>query len=45
MKRWLVNACQQAGFNMVVADAVKLSVKRFGKKTDRHDARELARRL
>lgn len=45
LNRWLVNACQQAGFDMVVADAVKLSVKRFGKKTDRHDARELARRL
>jgi transposase len=45
LNRWLVNACQQAGFNMVVADAVKLSVKRLGKKTDRHDARELARRL
>lgn len=45
LDRWLVNACQQAGFNIVVADAVKLSVKRFGKKTERHDARELARRL
>jgi transposase len=45
LNRWLVNACQQAGFNVVVADAVKLSVKRFGKKTDRQDARELARRL
>jgi len=45
LNRWLVNACQHAGFNMVVADAVKLSVKRLGKKTDRHDARELARRL
>ena len=45
LKRGLVNACQQAGFNIVVADAVKLSVKRFGKKTDRHDARALARRL
>ena len=45
LNRWLVNACQQAGFNLVVADPVKLSVKRLGKKTDRHDARELARRL
>src|SRR5215467_9018983 len=45
VNRWLVNACQHAGFNIVVAEAVKLRVKRFGKKTDRHDARELARRL
>jgi len=45
LNRWLVNACQQAGVNIVVADAVKLSGKRFGKKTDRHEARELARRL
>src|SRR5690242_18688433 len=45
LNRGLVKACQQAGFNIVVADAVKLRVKRLGKKTDRHDARELARRL
>jgi len=45
LNRWFVNACQQAGFSILVADAAKLSVKRFGKKTDRHDARELARRL
>jgi transposase len=45
LNRWFVNACQQAGLNILVADAAKLSMKRFGKKTDRHDARELARRL
>jgi transposase len=45
LNRWFVNACQQAGLDILVADAAKLSVKRFGKKTDRHDARELARRL
>jgi transposase len=45
LNRWFVNACRQAGLTILVADAAKLSVKRFGKKTDRHDARELARRL
>ena len=45
MNRWSVKAWQQAGVNIVVADAGKLRVKRFGKRTDRHDARELARRL
>jgi transposase len=45
VNRWFVNACQQAGLDILVADPAKLSVKRLGKKTDRHDARELARRL
>jgi transposase len=45
MNRWFVNACQQAGLTITVADAAKLGLKRLGKKTDRHDARELARRL
>jgi hypothetical protein len=45
LTRGLVNAGQQAGFNMIVAAAVKLSVQRLGKKTDRQEARELARRL
>ena len=43
--RWLVNACRAAGLSVVVADAVKLSLAKLGKKTDRRDAYELARRL
>lgn len=43
--RWLVNACRAADLSLVVADAVKLSLAKLGKKTDRRDAYELARRL
>jgi transposase len=45
LNRWFVNGCQAAGLSIVVADAAKLGLKHLGKKTDRHDARELARRL
>jgi transposase len=45
MNRWLVNACRAAGLAIVVADPCKLGLKTLGKKTDRRDARELARRL
>jgi transposase len=45
LNRWFVNACQGAELHITVADAAKLGAKRLGKKTDRHDARELARRL
>ena len=45
LNRWFVNACQQRGFDLVVADPVQLGLKASGKKTDRRDARELARRL
>jgi transposase len=43
--RWLVNGCRAAGLTLVVADAVKLGLAKLGKKTDRRDAYELARRL
>ena len=45
LNRWFVNACQDAGFDIVVVDAMKLGLKRLGKKTDRRDALEIARRL
>src|SRR5262245_58932733 len=45
LNRWSVNACRGAALHITVADAAKLGAKRLGKKTDRHDARELARRL
>jgi len=45
MNRWLVNACRDAGLDIVVADAAKLGLSTLGKKTDRRDAREMARRL
>ena len=45
MNRWLVNACRQRGLDIVVADPTKLGLKTLGKKTDRRDAREMARRL
>lgn len=45
LNRWFVNACQEAGLDIVVADAVQLRLRQLGKKTDRRDAREIARRL
>jgi len=45
MNRWFVNACRAAGLEIVIADPCKLGLKALGKKTDRRDARELARRL
>ena len=45
MNRWLVNGCQDEGLSVVVADPHKLDLKMCGNKTDRRDARELARRL
>jgi transposase len=45
LNRWFVNACRQAGLEIVVADAAKLALRRSGKKTDKRDAYELARRL
>jgi transposase len=45
MNRWFVNGCREAGLDMVVADPTRLKLKESGKKTDRRDARELARRL
>lgn len=45
LNRWFVNACLERGLDIVVADPVQLKLKRSGKKTDRRDALELARRL
>jgi len=45
LNRWFVNACQASGLQIVVANPSTLKLKRSGKKTDRRDAHELARRL
>ena len=43
--RWLVNDLLAAGLEVIVADATKLDLRKQGKKTDKRDAREIARRL
>ena len=45
LNRWFVNAFQQAGYDLIVVDAGRLGLRRLGKKTDRRDALEIARRL
>jgi transposase len=45
LNRWFVNACFEAGLDVLVCDPRKLDLKKLGKKTDRRDAREIARRL
>jgi len=45
MNRWLVNAMREAKMDVVVVDAMKLNLRMLGKKTDRRDAYEIARRL
>ena len=45
MNRWLVNAMREQGMDVIVVDAVKLDLRMLGKKTDRRDAYEIARRL
>lgn len=45
MNRWLVNAMREQKMDVVVVDAVKLNLRMLGKKTDRRDAYEIARRL
>lgn len=45
VNRWFVNACLDKGWEVVVADPTKLGLRMQGKKTDRRDAYELARRL
>lgn len=45
LNRWFVNACQTAGLRILVSNPVILNLKWSGKKTDRRDAYELARRL
>jgi transposase len=44
LNRWFVNACLEEGLDLVVADPVKLNLRMLGKKTDRRDAFEIARR-
>ena len=45
MNRWLVDAMRERGLTVVVVDPVKLNLRLSGKKTDRRDAYEIARRL
>jgi transposase len=45
MNRWFVDALQAKKVDVVVANASKLNLKAAGKKTDRRDAYEIARRL
>ncbi len=45
MNRGFVNACQDHGLKIVVVDPTKMGLRMLGKKTDRRDAYELARRL
>jgi transposase len=45
LNRWFVNACREAGLDVLVCDPRKLGLKKLGKKTDRRDAHEIARRL
>jgi transposase len=43
--RWFVEACRAAGLDVTVVDPVKLNLRMLGRKTDRRDAYEIARRL
>ncbi len=45
LNRWFVNACREAGFDLIVVDAGRLNLRAQGKKTDRRDALEIARHL
>jgi transposase len=45
MNRWMVNAMREEGMDVTVVDPVKLNLRMLGKKTDRRDAYEIARRL
>lgn len=45
LNRWFVNSLLDRGFDVVVCDPAKLNLKMLGKKTDRRDAQEIARRL
>ena len=45
LNRWFVNACFDEGLDLIVVDPAKLNLKMLGKKTDRNDALEIARRL
>ena len=45
MNRWFVDACLEAGLDIVVANPTRLGLRMLGRKTDRRDAFEIARRL
>ena len=45
LNRWFVNGLLERGYDVVVVDATKLNLKMLGKKTDKRDAQEIARRL
>lgn len=45
VNRWFVNALLNGGYDVVVCDPTKLHLKMLGRKTDRRDAQEIARRL
>lgn len=45
LNRWFVNACRGEGLDVLVCDPRKLGLRKLGKKTDRRDAHEIARRL
>ena len=45
VKRWFVNRLLDRNVDVIVCDPVKLNLKILGKKTDRRDALEIARRL
>lgn len=45
LNRWFVNACTEAGLDILVCDPRKLGLRKLGQKTDRRDAHEIARRL
>ncbi len=45
LNRWFVNACRAEGLDVLVCDPRKLGLRKLGKKTDRRDAYEIARRL
>jgi transposase len=45
MNRWFVDACREAGYDIVVVDPTRLGLRMLGRKTDRRDAFEIARRL
>ena len=45
VNRWFVNRMLSEGFDIVVCDPAKLNLRMLGRKTDRRDAQEIARRL
>lgn len=45
VNRWFVNGCQALGYDILVVHAAQMELRKTGKKTDKRDAREIARRL